>query len=178
MMFTARMFCKVLALTTVLAPSLYASTATAQQVITPRAGTIERTQILDAIRPAPDSKIRFVVHNLRVIKGKVATFAYASVEPSRQEYDGGEYILQRDSAKSAAPWRVIWAVTGGGANACADIAAYYNSATQHLAKSGIAVDALKPGHTSEAKRHATLATADEDCWSVGDLGPDIAVTDK
>ncbi len=177
-MFSARMFCQVLALNAGLVPSLYASTAAAQQFTTPRTGSIERTQILDAIRPAPDSKIRFVVHSLRVIKGKSATFAFAAVEPSKQEYDGGEYILQRDSAKSATRWRVIWAVTGGGANACADIAAYYNSATQHLAKVGIAVDTLKPRHTSEAKRLAASAFADEDCWSVGDLGPDIAVPDK
>lgn len=147
MMFSARMFCQVLALNAGLVPALYASTATAQQVTTPRTGLIERTQILDAIRPVPDSKIRFVVDSLRVIKGKGPTFAYAVVEPSKQEHDGGEYILQRDSAKSTAPWRVIWAVTGGGANACADIAAYYNSATQHLTKSGVAVEALKPGHT-------------------------------
>ena len=152
---------------------LGASAASAQHARTPRPGSLERKQILDALRPAPESGIRFVVHSLRVVKGKGATFAYAAIEPSRQEYDGGEYILQRGDADGAGQWRKIWAITGGGANSCADIARYYEAVTQHLKQYGIAADTLNPGHTSEAKRQAAAAAAEDDCWSVGDLGPDL-----
>ena len=97
--------------------------AAAQQIRTPPPGTSERTQILDALRPSPGSKIRFIVHQLKVIKGKTATYAYAVVEPSRQEYDGGEFLLKQDGR-----WRVIWSVTGGGTDDCRTAATYYQSA--------------------------------------------------
>jgi len=153
--------------------SLSAAPALAQQATTPRPGSPERKLILDALRPAPDSGIRFVVHTLRVVKGKGATFAYAAVAPSRQEYDGGEYILQRGASGA---WRVIWAVTGGGANTCADIARYYEAMTQHLKQYAVTADALNPGHTREAERQAAAAAAEDDCWSVGDLGPVLGDT--
>ena len=168
-MFSTRVFCNAAAAAAFLLSNLHASSAVAQHATTPRAGSIERKQILDAIRPAPNSAIRFIVHSLRIIKGPAESFAYAAVEPSRQEYDGGEYILQRTGGQ----WRVIWAVTGGGANACADIADYYRSAAQYLKEHGIAAETLNPGHTSETKRQTAAAAADQDRWIVGDSGPEI-----
>jgi len=153
--------------------SMASSPLAAQPAKTPRPGSLERKQILDAIRPAPNSQIRFVVHRLRVVKGQGAAFAYAAVEPSRQEYDGGEYVLQRDDRTGAANWRIIWAVTGGGANACADIADYYQSLTRHLTKYRVAANALNPRHAQEAAQQAAAAAADQDCSAVGDLGPDL-----
>jgi hypothetical protein len=157
----------------VVASCLCAPQALAQQVKIPPPASAARTEILDAIRPDPHSKIRFVVHSLRVITGKTASFAYASVEPSKQEYDGGEYVLQRDGGTAGHKWRVIWAIAGGGTNSCADIADYFQALTQHLKRHAIPADALRPGHGKEARHHAAAAAADRDCAAIGDLGPDL-----
>lgn len=150
------------------APVVVHAEAAAQNVRTPAPGTPARKRILDAIRPASASPIRFIVHDLRVIKGKTADFAYAVVEPARQEYDGGEYILKNDGG-----WRVIWAVTGGGSNSCIDISEYYRAMGELLVSEDIAPDRLNPGHTQALKRLSAAAQEDADCNAVGDLGPDL-----
>ena len=147
--------------------------AAAQQIRTPPPGTSERTQILDALRPSPGSKIRFIVHQLKVIKGKTATYAYAVVEPSKQEYDGGEFLLKQDGR-----WRVIWSVTGGGTDDCRTAATYYQSALRLFQAEGIDPDAINPQLHEEYLRLATFAAEDPDCTALGDLGPDLAVSDE
>ena len=147
--------------------------AAAQQIRTPPPGTSERTQILDALRPTPASKIRFIVHQLKVIKGKTATYAYAVVEPSKQEYDGGEYLLKQDGG-----WRVIWSVTGGGTDDCRTAAKYYQSALLLLQAEGIDPDGVNPQLHEEYLRLATFAAEDPDCTALGDLGPDLPVSDE
>lgn len=160
-------------LAAILAPALLAASPAMSApkptpVSTPSVGSPERTAILDAIRPAPGSKIRFIVHDLRVIKGRSARFAYAAVEPSRQEYDGGQFILKNEGR-----WRVIWSVTGGGTNTCADIAAYYRDIARVLVAEGIAADRLHPGHSAEERRLQAAAHDDADCNTIGDLGPEL-----
>lgn len=147
--------------------------AAAQQVRTPPPGTSERTQILDALRPSPGSKIRFVVHQMKVIKGKTATYAYAVVAPSKQEYDGGEYLLKQDGG-----WRVIWSVTGGGTDDCRTAAIYYQSALRLFQAEGIDPDGVNPQLHEEYLRLATFSAEDPDCTALGDLGPDLPVSDE
>lgn len=171
-MFSARMLtCATAA--TILLSCVDATAAPPQTVTTPQRGSIERSQILDAIRPVSATKVRFIVHSLRVINGKEARFAYASVEPSRQEYDGGEYILEARSPQGGGKWRVIWAVTGGGTNDCSDVARYYRSVAQHLEGYGVRADILHPGHTDQMETLTASAIADETCTTVGDFGPEI-----
>lgn len=141
--------------------------AAAQQAYTPRPGTPERTQILNAIRPSPGSNIRFIVHDLRVIEGNNTKYAYAVVEPSKQEYDGGEFLLKHTDS-----WRVIWSVTGGGTDGCGTAADYYASALTVLTAEGIDPDALSPQLQEEYLRLKTFAAADPDCVTIGDLGPE------
>jgi hypothetical protein len=170
---TVLSFVSAISLSALLAAPDATAAPRAQQVSTPAPGTPERKQILDAIRPSSGSQIRFIVHDLRVMKGKSANFAYAAVEPARQEYDGGEYILRNDGPKTKGGWRVIWAVTGGGSNTCADIAEYYRAVARLLAAEGIAPDRLNPGHSEEQKNLSAAAQADADCNTVGDLGPTL-----
>lgn len=143
------------------------STMAAQTVVVPPAGSHERTDILDAIRPSEPgedgSTVRFVVHTLREVQGRNARFAYASVEPSKGEFEAGEYILEKRGQ-----WRVIWSVAGGGANTCGDLAAYYLSAITYLTKHGVTPDLLAPHLRPEQKR---LAACDPDLSEVGDMGP-------
>jgi hypothetical protein len=147
--------------------------AAAQQVRILPPGTSERTQILDALRPSPGSKIRFIVHQLKVIKGKTAPYAYAVVEPSKQEYDGGEFLLKQDGG-----WRVIWSVTGGGTDDCRTAATYYQSALRLLQAEGIDPDGINPQLHEEYLRLATFSAEDPDCTALGDLGPDLPVSDE
>ena len=147
--------------------------AAAQQVRTPPPGTSERTQILNALRPSPGAKIRFIVHQLKVIKGKTATYAYVVIEPSKQEYDGGEYLLKQDGG-----WRVIWSVTGGGTDDCRTAASYYQSALRLFQAEGIDPYAINPQLQEECLRLATFAAEDPDCAALGDLGPDLPVSDE
>lgn len=170
---TALTFVSALSLSALLAAPDVTAAPRAGQVSTPAPGTPERKQILDAIRPSSGTQIRFIVHDLRVMKGKSANFAYAAVEPSQQEYDGGEYILRNDGLKTKGGWRVIWAVTGGGANSCADIAAYYSAVAKLLNAQGIAPDRLNPGHSKEEQNLSAAAQTDADCNTVGDLGPAV-----
>lgn len=142
--------------------------AAARQVHTPRPGSTERTQILDAIRPSPGSGIRFIVRELRVVAGKTATYAHAAVEPSKQEYDGGEFLL-----KNTGGWRVIWSVTGGGTDDCSTAADYYASAITLLNAEGIDPDVLNPQLQEEYLRLKTFAAQDPDCTAIGDLGPEL-----
>ncbi|MGE3744294.1 MAG: hypothetical protein AB7G25_01030 [Sphingomonadaceae bacterium] len=152
-----------------IAPTLLGLTpASAQQAHRPHPGSTERTQILDAIRPTAGSNIRFIVHELRVIPGKTAIYAYAMVEPSKQEYDGGEFLLKNTSG-----WRVIWSVTGGGTDDCSTAADYYASAFALLTREGIDPDALNPQLQEEHLRLKTLAAEDPDCTAIGDLGPEL-----
>lgn len=153
-----------------LAAMLGLTPAAAQQVRTPSPGTSERTQILDALRPSPGSKIRFIVHQLKVIKGRTATYAYAVIEPSQQEYEGGEFLLKQDGG-----WRVIWSVTGGGTDDCQTAASYYQSALRLFQAEGIDPDAISPQLHEEYLRLSAFATEDPDCTSLGDLGPDLPV---
>lgn len=146
--------------------------AAAQQVHTPKPGTAERTRILDALRPAPQSKIRFIVHRLKVIEGKTARYAYAVVEPSKQEYDGGKFLLI-----FAGGWRVIWSVTGGGTDDCSEAADYYQSALRLLQAEGIDLDAVSPEMREEYLSLAEAAASDPDCNAIGDLGPELAEDD-
>ncbi|WP_374614783.1 hypothetical protein [Sphingorhabdus sp.] len=147
--------------------------AAAQQVHTPPPGTSERTQILDALRPSPGSTIQFIAHELKVIKGKTATYAYSVVDPAKQEYDGGEFILKKDGA-----WRVIWSVTGGGTDNCSTAATYYQSALLMFQAEGIDPDVVNPQLHEEYLRLATFAAEDPDCWALGDLGPEIPPSDQ
>lgn len=142
--------------------------ASAQQAYTPRPGSGERTRILDAIRPGAGSGIRFIVHELRVVSGKTATYAYAAVDPSKQEYDGGEFLL-----KNTGGWRVIWSVTGGGTDDCSAAASYYGSALALLTAEGIDPDALNPQLQEEHLRLKTFAAEDPNCTAIGDLGPEL-----
>lgn len=139
----------------------------AQTVLLPPRGSRERTEILDALRPSGQdedgSGVRFIVHTLREVQGRDARFAYASVEPSKGEYDGGDYILE-----NRGQWRVIWSVAGGGSNSCGDLAAYYLAAIHYLMKHGAAPDLLAPNLQHEQKR---LAACDPDLSEVGDMGP-------
>lgn len=143
--------------------------AAAQQVYTPKPGTDERTRILDTLRLAPKSEIRFIVHQLKVIEGKTARYAYAVVEPSKQEYDGGEFLL-----KFAGGWRVIWSVTGGGTDDCSLAADYYQFALRLLQAEGIDPDAVSPEMHEEYLSLASAAADDPDCNAIGDLGPELA----
>lgn len=154
-------------------PALFGLTpVAAQQAQTQPTGSIERTQILDALRPSPGSNIRFIVHQLTVIKGKTATYAYAVVEPSKQEYDGGEFLLKQDGV-----WRVIWSVTGGGTDDCSAAATYYQSALRLLQAEGIDPDAINPQLHEEYLRLSAFAAEDPDCTALGDLGPDLPFSD-
>jgi hypothetical protein len=140
----------------------------AQPVHAPQLGSAERTRILDALRPAPDSEIRFIVHELKVIEGRTARYAYAVVAPSKQEYDGGEYLL-----KFAGHWQVIWSVTGGGTDDCRNAADYYRPALRLLETEGIDADAVAL-QLREAFLGLAAADADDpDCTAVGDLGPEL-----
>ncbi len=141
--------------------------AVAQQVHTPRPGSSERTKILDAIRPSAASVIRFIVHDLRVVDGRTAQYAYAVVDPSQQEYDGGEFLLRNTGG-----WRVIWSVTGGGTDDCRTAASYYQSAIGLLEAEGINPDVLSPQLQEEHLRLTAFATKDPDCSAIGDLGPE------
>jgi hypothetical protein len=143
--------------------------AAAQQVHTPQLGTDERTRILDALRPAPKSEIRFIVHQLKVIEGNTARYAYAVVEPSKQEYDGGEFLL-----KFAGRWQVIWSVTGGGTDDCSLAADYYQSALRLLQSERIDPDAVSPRINEEYLGLAAAAADDPDCTAIGDLGPELS----
>jgi hypothetical protein len=143
--------------------------AAAQQVHTPKTGTDERTRILDALRLAPKSEIRFIVHDLKVIEGKTARYAYAEVEPSKQEYDGGEFLL-----KFTGRWQVIWSVTGGGTDDCSLAADYYQSALRLLQAEGVDPDAVSPQIREAYLGLAAAAADDPDCNAIGDLGPELA----
>lgn len=142
--------------------------AAAQQVHTPKPGTNERTRILDALRPSPDSGIRFIVHELKVIEGKTARYAYVVVDPSKQEYDGGAFLL-----KLVGRWQVIWSVTGGGTDDCLIAADYYRSALRLLKAEGIDPDAISPQIHEAYLGLAAAAADDPDCTAVGDLGPEL-----
>jgi hypothetical protein len=142
--------------------------AVAQPVHIPRPGSSERTQILDALRPSPGSDIRFIVRDLRVVEGKTARYAYAVVYPSKEEYDGGEYILE-----NAGGWRVIWSVTGGGTDDCHTAAVYYQAALRMLLADGIDPDVVSPQLQEEYLRLKTFAAEDPDCTALGDLGPEL-----
>lgn len=148
--------------------ALVLTPASAQQAHTPLPGTTERTQILDAVRPSPGSNIRFIVHELRVIAGRTATYAYAVVEPSKQEYDGGEFLL-----KNTGGWRVIWSVMGGGTDSCSTAADYYASALALLTAEGIDPDVLNPQLQEEHLRLKTFAAQDPYCTAIVDLGPEL-----
>ncbi len=169
----AQMLIKAAAAAALLVSGLHASATIAQKIITPRPGSIGRTQILNAIRSQVGLNIRYTVYSLRVVKGKRAAFAYAAVEPSKKELDGGEYILESGGLRGSGKWRVIWAVSGGGTADCADAADYYQSVTRHLKTHGISADSLNPEHTAQKKIHAAAAAADQNCVTIGDLGPDI-----
>lgn len=142
--------------------------AMAQPAHDPSPQDNERAQILNALRPSPGSQVRFIVHDLRVIKGQKARYAYAVIEPSKQEYDGGEFLLQ-----FAGGWRVIWSVTGGGTDDCRTAAVYYQSALRLLEAEGIDPDVVNPKLREEYLRLATLAAEDPDCTALGDLGPEL-----
>jgi len=143
--------------------------AMAEPVYSPRPSENERAQILNVLRPSSDSQVRFIVHDLRVIKGQKARYAYAVIEPSKQEYDGGEFLL-----KYAGGWRVIWSVTGGGTDDCRTAAVYYQSALRLLESEGIDPDVVSPKLHEEYLRLATLAAEDPGCTALGDLGPELS----
>lgn len=134
---------------------------------------MQRTQILDAIRSGSGINVRYLVHSLSVIKGSDATFAYAVVTPSQQEYDGGEFILESRAKKGREKWRVIWSVNGGGTNDCVDVAAYYAAITRYLKAHNVAANALNSGHTKTLENLSAAAAQDQSCTTIGDLGPNI-----
>lgn len=142
--------------------------AAAQQANTPLPGTAERTRILDAIRESAGLDIRFIVHSLRVAKGTSAQYAHAVVEPSKQEYDGGEFLLKYEGK-----WRVVWSVNGGGTSDCRRAAIYYQSALRTLEADGIEPDILDPQLSEQYQNLATFALEDPDCNTIGDLGPEL-----
>lgn len=142
--------------------------AGAQQVRTPPPGSSERAAILAALQPVPNGKVRFIVHDLRLVEGKTGRYAYAVVDPSKQEYDGGEFLL-----KNTGGWRVIWSVTGGGTDDCRTAAVYYQSAVRTLEADGIDPDVVNPKLHEEYLRLATFASEDPDCTALGDLGPEL-----
>lgn len=166
MLFRTRSY--VLLAAALIASALGATVAIAQKPHTPRPGTAERTRILDAIRGNPRNSVRFIVHDLFVIKGKDATFAYAVVEPSKQEYDGGQYILE--ARGSGQDWRVIWSVRGGGSSDCDAAAEYYRSVARYLKVRGVRVGDLNPTHEEELQN---LTAGEDGCWTIGDLGPEL-----
>lgn len=145
-----------------------ASPAIAQKPVTPRPGSAERTQILDAIRKDFSKDVRFIVHGLFVMKGRDATFAYANVAPSKEESDGGEFILE--ARGPGQKWRVIWSVRGGGTSDCDAAADYYRSVARYLEARGVRVGDLNPTHEEELKN---LTVSDGGCWTIGDLGPEL-----
>lgn len=142
--------------------------AAAQQANTAPPGTAERTRILDAIRESAGFNIRFIVHSLRVARGKTAHYAHAVVEPSKQEYDGGEFLLKYEGK-----WRVVWSVNGGGTSDCRTAAIYYQSALRMLEADGIEPDILDPQLSEQYQNLATGALEDPDCNTIGDLGPEL-----
>lgn len=142
--------------------------AAAQPAHTPQPGTAERTRILDAIRESAGLDIQFIVHSLRVAKGISAQYAHAVVEPSKQEYDGGEFLLKYEGK-----WRVIWLVNGGGTSDCRTAAIYYQSALRTLEADGIEPDKLNPQLSEQYQNLATVALEDPDCNTIGDLGPEL-----
>ena len=142
--------------------------AAAQQVRTPPPGSSERAAILAALQPVPGAKVRFIVHELQLVEGKTGQYAYAIVDPSKQEYDGGEFLL-----KNTGGWRVIWSVTGGRTNDCRTAAVYYQSALRTLETDGIDPDVVNPKLHEEYLRLATFSSEDPDCTALGDLGPEL-----
>lgn len=144
------------------------TSAAAQPAHTPQPGTAERTRILDAIRESAGLDIRFIVHSLRVAKGTSAQYAHAVVEPSKQEYDGGEFLLKYEGK-----WRVVWSVNGGGTSDCRTAAIYYQSALRTLEADGIEPDILDPELSEQYQNLATVALEDPDCNTIGDLGPQL-----
>lgn len=142
--------------------------AAAQQAYSPSPGAAERTRILDAIRESARLDIRFIVHSLRVAKGTSAQYADAVVEPSKQEYDGGEFLLKYEGK-----WRVVWSVNGGGTDDCRTAAIYYQSALRTLEANEIDPDKLSPQLSGNYQQLATVALEDLDCITIGDLGPEL-----
>ena len=142
------------------------SPVAAEQARTPPPGTKERTQILEAIRNNAGLNVQFIVHSLHVTRGRTGQYAYATVQPSKQEFDGGEFLLKYTKKR-----RVLWSVTGGGTVDCQSGAAYYQSALLALEADGVNPETLSPQLFAEYKRLGALALEDPDCNAVGDLGP-------
>lgn len=161
-------FSALLAAVALAAPALGAFPAMAQKPVTPRPGSAERTQILDAIRRDFSRDVRFIVHGLFVMKGRDATFAYADVVPSKGDDEGGEFILE--ARGPGRKWRVIWSVRGGGTSDCEEAADYYRSVARYLQARGVRVGDLNPTHEEELK---SLTASDGGCWTIGDLGPEL-----
>jgi hypothetical protein len=140
---------------------------------TPRPGSAERTAILDALRedvtyPYP---IKFRVDTLRMFRSKKGAIAYVIAEPAQREFDAGTYFLTQSGT---APWKQVWADTGGGSDSCAQGALHYAWAMELIRSYGIAPDALVPGITAQTKSFATQAKSDPDLHCTGDLegGPE------
>lgn len=140
-------------------------------VYTPAPGNAERTAILDALRGADGQNLRFRVDTLRVHRSAIGAVAYVVATPSRDQFDGGEYIVER---RGGGPWRRVWADTGGGSGSCAAGARYFNWAIALFTRHGVAADAMVPGITAQARQFAKAAQRDPDLQCVGDLsgGPD------
>lgn len=89
----------------------------APPVYTPAPGTPVRQQIMDAIREGTGSTSTFIVHRLRVTRGRTADIAYAEVDSANASSNspfGGWLLLSRIGGR----WRVLWGVGGGGAMDC------------------------------------------------------------
>lgn len=147
---------------------LMAAPALAGPVYTPAAGTPQRKAILDGLRANSGFNLRYLVDTLNVFDGKAGSVAYLIAAPSKGELDGGTYILTRASRK--APWKVVWADTGGGANTCEAGAVHYRWAMDLFRRFGVAPEKMIPGITAQVKAFEETAKAEPDMMCTGDLG--------
>lgn len=95
--------------------------AAGARVATPRPGSAERADIMDAIRAGTHSSATFLVDYLRVTSGRPVNFAYAEVRPSRADtpipFQGPAFLV-----KVGAQWKMAWAIGDGGSWPCSNLA--------------------------------------------------------
>ncbi|RNJ62715.1 MAG: hypothetical protein EDM03_08650 [Porphyrobacter sp. IPPAS B-1204] len=152
---------------TLLLPVLMALTvpmpAAAQEAYTPEPGSSERKQILDALRPSPDSSVRFVVRQLRVINAERARYAYAVVYPIEDQNDGGMFLLKHDDG-----WQRVWQALDGGVRECRLAAKHWRLALDMLEENGIDPDLLAPDLRESYEDLVNPYGEDRACYETSD----------
>jgi hypothetical protein len=142
--------------------------------VTPKPGSAERTAILDGLRKDASADIKYRVDTMRVVHSKKGAIAYVIAQPSQNEFDAGTYILTRSGR---APWKMVWADTGGGSDSCAEGARYYRWAIKLIRSYGADPERLVPGIGAQVRSFEKAAKTQPDLQCTGDLegGPDTVI---